>query len=177
MPSLFALNTWIQCYCIYSVRCSSVQVEIYTFVSITLDVQFLPQHREAVKAPGISPALRFTCQDILSTRIMLLSHSQGHATNERCCVLMRTLKSPTYIAALETTSQKCSQADLDVTHTHTHTTWNHMYLRAFFDCFCTRTVKMYSLNVCGHYVWTKWAILNVFALKWVWLGLKEGCQI
>ena len=161
MPSLFALNTWIQCYCIYSVCCSSVQVEICTFVSITLDVQFLPRHREAVKAPGISPALRFTCQDMLSTRITLLSHSQGHATNERCCVLMRTLKSPTSIAALKTTSQKCSQAGLDVTythththiHTHTHTTRNHMYLRAFFDCFCTRTVKMYSLNVCGHYVW------------------------
>ena len=69
---LFALVSVIQCSCIYAVYDIYVQVEIYKFGSITLAAQFLPP--EAVKTSGISARLSFTCQDISSTLILLLSH-------------------------------------------------------------------------------------------------------
>lgn len=79
--------------------------------SITLPVQFfLPL--DAVKASAIPPLI--TCRDILSTLILLLSHSLlCHATNEQCCVYMHTLKSPTAEAALNVMSQPTCYA-----HTH-----------------------------------------------------------
>ena len=47
------------------------------FVSITLQGEFLPLSREALKASGISPLLMFTCQDILSTLILTLDLRLG----------------------------------------------------------------------------------------------------